>query len=235
MPMPKLDEAIIRAYYSMNNSQRRSYAFIERAILEIIGKSASTGLQALSSGLGPLGMALSPWINARIVYKSAKTTMDLHSLVPTGRRSRKSDYACVCKQCDKIIHFVIDKRESSASKKAISSTVVLAPLVGLYMVGRNSYKYARGTKGLIREGYAKKLTESARPIGRTKTVRISRATTGIRYDVMKGGCRKAQAAIAILLKELSYQNPATNPLNYAKTMAAITSADGWVGVKKAMN
>ncbi len=204
-------------------------------VLRVLKQAAATaGTHVVSTALGapgPLTLALSPWMAAKSVYSLGKRQMQLYDLLPADKGGKKL-YPCSCGKCVEILEWVIEKREWKAFKTGVSATVVGAPFVLGYSGLRTLYKKYKGTKGKTREQYAMQLQKSALPTSRLKVSRKDVLTTEV--QVLRPGCRKAQAITATLLGELSGDNPSPNPTDYFNTVAAMTAKNGWVAIKEKM-
>jgi hypothetical protein len=71
-------------------------------------------------------------------------------------------------------------------------------------------------------------------LARNHKVQVAPQRFETRIQVLRPGCPKAQAAIAILMKELAVAAPNQSPLAYKKTIAAVTAMSGWQKIKKTM-
>jgi len=236
MAMPALDDVLAATYLALAQNQRGDYEMVLRALKAAIKAAALQGLSVGATALthvNYLTTVLTPWITAYSVASGAQTTMDLYDLLPT-REGGKNLYTCSCGRCLGAIRFAINNREVNVAKKAISATVVGMPFVMLYSAGRNVYKWSKGTKGVEREAHSRQLQTSALPLARTRKVRTAPQRFETRTEVLRAGCPKAQAAIAILMGELAVDTPNQSPLAYQKTIAAVTAMSGWQEIKKTM-
>ena len=207
--------------------------FMKQVAKTAVSQGVKHGLNAISKGLGPVGMAMAPALSAAKLASSAQSTMNLHDLLPDSRPSRDLEYPCTCPgdKCVKAVTFSIYRREKSAIKTGISASVVGAPFVALYSLGRNIYKWSKKKKGKERMEYAMGLIDSAKP----RYIRPEGPEIVTDFpELIAPGCPKAQAAIAILFRELDTRKPAQNSLAYPRTTAAILSINGWIKVKGAM-
>jgi hypothetical protein len=239
MSMPSLDQVVGETYLTLPQSERGDYETVlktlDAALKAGIGQVVSTVVTVLT-GVNYLTVALKPWLAANSVRKNATTTMDLYDLLPVNEGG-KNAYLCLCGLCEDTVRFAIGKREANAIKHGLSAAVVPVPFIAAYSVGRNAWKLAHGTKGADRTAHAIQLQTSALPLVRKRKVKVEGgAKMELREEtqILKPGCPKAQAAIAILLKELDMNFPSQSPLDYPKSIAAITSMNGWQPLKKAM-
>ena len=230
--MAKLDEYAATLDHSATEQQKRDYYQLGRLVKQVIVDTASHFLTKGLHALGPLALALSPWLAAAKSVSVVKRQMQLYDLLPVEQKG-KNLYACSCHKCVEILEWVIDKREYKALKTGVAATVVGLPFVLGYSGVRTLYKKAKGTKGKTREQYAMHLQKWAMPIwGLTKVRRQGGLTTEVK--IVRAGCRKAQAITAIMMGELSGDNPSQNVAHYEKTVSAMVATNGWVHIKSKM-
>ena len=201
------------------------------AVKASAGASAGMVTTAGVALFGTLGPVVAVWVGAAQVAHAAFTSFALWDLVPKAKGG-EGLYACTCGHCDEIAYELAKRHDSNVAKFGASLFVVQAIYTVPDAVHDKFFNSALDTKKLAT---GTQLRTSAMPIGMIKTVRVRNPVPpggpdNINYvpftdrqeqRTIQAGCRKAQAIIATLFKEIGPDRG-----KYRKTLAAILSDDG---------
>jgi|GEM_PF-6056094 len=143
------------------------------------------GLAGLS-GISPVTMALTPWLSAMEVAAIGKTTYNLWDILQQPS-SVGSISKCSCGQCDKNLHFIIDRYEQKAALIAVSASVVGTPFALGYL-GMRKIKHKFQGKSSEKHLVASALWNQAQATG---VVGIDVNTLQATAKVSKVGCPTA--------------------------------------------
>ena len=110
----------------------------------------------------------------------------------------------------------------------------------MYSLGRNIAKWSSGTKGQVRERYAKALWNNARPAFKQSASASSnghfvRNHKGQIVEITRGGCRQAQAMLAIIFGELELDQPDQTLAHYSITLPTLVNPKGYKRIFDAFN
>jgi hypothetical protein len=223
--MPELDSLLVSMVFGgSGKNQDHQYDFETlKTALQMAGeKGASSAAKLVLGTLGPLTMAVEAWIGAARVASRMSSNMTFWDMMPRDKLGNAL-YQCTCQKCDTTLEFIIGRQEGKVSRIAISITVVGAIPVAVYAL----QQALKGEVTAARRRAAQELQQAALPFGRKRKVKTSTGALVDEIQVLKKGCRKAQAIIATLMGEHS-----NDPKEYKKTPAAIVAIDGWVAIKQ---
>ncbi|WEF34220.1 hypothetical protein [Pseudoduganella chitinolytica] len=245
--LPDLDVILIRLRHQEDNVDLAGYETIKKALdWELGGKAiakevamaggdaaakkvAGAAVQAIFAttapatatvvttaavgAFGSLAPVLAVWVGAAQVAYSTKKSFAYWDLVSKDKRGGGL-YPCTCGKCDAHAFYLANRFDVKQATFAASLFVVPA----VYTVPKMVYDtFLNSTLKERKLTLAKDLQAGALALGK-----LDRSTKPAQVTVVRPGCRKAQALIALLFGEAH-----ADRARYRKTLAAILTANGY--------
>lgn len=219
--MPDLDLILTHIWLTCEQTGQKDYETIKKAVKEVATFAANRAATVALGSLGPITMAVGAWIGAAQVASRISSNGDFWDMMPVAKRG-SGLYNCSCATCVPHLEFIISQQETKVMKIALTASVVGAIPAGIH----SGYTKYKGKVAADKLQAAQAIRRSALPIGRKRKYKTPDGKIAEKYEVLKPGCRKAQAIIATLLGEHT-----SSPADYKKTLAAIVASDGWIPIK----